>query len=158
MSSPLATSASLLDAVKLHKCQHLCFLEFSKTLSSSFSHHPESVRIAPLVSRIFVTYATAWWPINCSTSSLSSKLGPPTTSHASLLLRPPRRQSVQARQHNVQPHVVLHALFLQLCDGLITETTAIVHDVASPGLALPIIVGRAPAASALASAARLRNS
>ena len=114
-----------------------------------------------------------------------------------------------------QPHVVLHALFLQLRDALITETTAVVQDVTSPALIIvsfarhgnkgtqphccasdsltsrwwfstvgsrlssgraglftvilrsgsalagstpPIVVGRAPAASALASAARHRNS
>ena len=33
-----------------------------------------------------------------------------------------------------QPHVVLHALFLQLCDALIAETTAIVYHVTSPAL------------------------
>ena len=33
-----------------------------------------------------------------------------------------------------QTHVVLHALFLQLCEALITETTAVVHDVTSPAL------------------------
>ena len=33
-----------------------------------------------------------------------------------------------------QPHIVLHALFLQLCDALTIETTAVVHDVTSPAL------------------------
>ena len=33
-----------------------------------------------------------------------------------------------------QPHVVLHALFLQLRDAFVTETTAVVHDVTSPAL------------------------
>ena len=53
-----------LDAVKLHRCQHR-FLSEDEILFQAISLLPDSVRMASFVSRIFVTYATAWWPINC---------------------------------------------------------------------------------------------
>ena len=88
-----------LGAVKLNSFQHRFFSEY-EILFEALSLLPDSVRIASFESRIFVTYATAWWPINCSTSSLISKLGPATKSYASRLLPRPRQRSVQARQHN----------------------------------------------------------
>ena len=67
------------------------------------------------------------------------KLGPATTPDASPA-SPTRGRadgSCKFGSRTGQPHVVLHALFLQLSGAPITETTAVEHNVTSPAL-LPV--------------------
>ena len=131
----IGNEGAALDAVKLYRWQHR-FLSEYKILCQAVSLFPDSVRIASSVSRIFVTYAN---PL--VSHQLFDVISVTQTGTSHDIIRFARfshagRSDGSCKFGSItgQPHVVLHALFLQLFDALITETTAVEHNVTSPAL------------------------